>query len=117
LRLTCTVTRLPPAAASCQLHTPPSAPCPPPTRPFVQILFANRPEVLILPSKTKKHNMKVLFIGGTGNISSAVSRLAVARGIDLYHLNRGTSGVTIPGVKNITGDISKPETLKGELNK
>ncbi len=61
--------------------------------------------------------MKVLFIGGTGNISSAVSRLAVARGIDLYHLNRGTSGVTIPGVKNITGDISKPETLKGELNK
>ena len=27
--------------------------------------------------------MRVLFIGGTGNISGAVSRLAVERGIDL----------------------------------
>ena len=34
---------------------------------------------------------KVLFIGGSGVISSASSRLAVARGIDLYVLNRGTS--------------------------
>jgi len=33
--------------------------------------------------------MKVLFIGGTGIISSACSRLAVERGIELYHLNRG----------------------------
>lgn len=61
--------------------------------------------------------MKVLFIGGTGNISSAVSRLAIVRGIDLYHLNRGTSGVKIPAVKNIAGDINKPDTLAGELKK
>ena len=42
--------------------------------------------------------MKVLFIGGTGNISSASSRLAIENGIDLYHLNRGTNDVTITGV-------------------
>ena len=33
--------------------------------------------------------MKVLFIGGTGKISSACTQLAVERGIDLYLLNRG----------------------------
>jgi len=34
---------------------------------------------------------KVLFIGGSGVISSASSRLAVERGIELYVLNRGSS--------------------------
>jgi nucleoside-diphosphate-sugar epimerase len=36
--------------------------------------------------------LKVLFIGGSGIISSACSRLAVDRGVDLYILNRGSSG-------------------------
>lgn len=51
--------------------------------------------------------MKVLFIGGTGNLSSACSELAIAKGIDLYHLNRGKSaGVyDIKGAKTIIADI------------
>ncbi|MGA7304004.1 MAG: NAD-dependent epimerase/dehydratase family protein, partial [Rhodothermales bacterium] len=40
--------------------------------------------------------MKVLFIGGTGIISSACSRLAVENGIDLYLLNRGKSIRSVP---------------------
>ncbi len=56
--------------------------------------------------------MKVLFIGGTGNISTASSRLALAKGIDLYLLNRGKLKVDLPGATSIVGDISKPETLK-----
>jgi len=56
--------------------------------------------------------MKVLFIGGTGIISSACSDLAVKKGIDLYHLNRGLSHRKIKGVKNIKGDIRKPEEVK-----
>ena len=32
--------------------------------------------------------MRVLFIGGTGKISSACAQLAVERGIELYLLNR-----------------------------
>jgi nucleoside-diphosphate-sugar epimerase len=51
--------------------------------------------------------MKVLFIGGTGNISTAVSKLAVERGIELYLLNRGKRASTIPGAKVIVGDITK----------
>lgn len=54
--------------------------------------------------------MKVLFIGGTGNISTSVSRLAISRGIDLYLLNRGTRQITIPGAKSIIGDISDVKT-------
>jgi nucleoside-diphosphate-sugar epimerase len=53
--------------------------------------------------------MKVLFIGGTGVISEAVSRLAVEKGIDLYLLNRGNRGVFFPeGAKHIKGDIRDP---------
>ncbi|MEJ2049325.1 MAG: NAD-dependent epimerase/dehydratase family protein, partial [Calditrichota bacterium] len=51
--------------------------------------------------------MKVLFIGGTGVISSACSELAISRGIELYHLNRGKSaGIRkVEGVKTIISDI------------
>ena len=59
--------------------------------------------------------MKVLFIGGTGVLSSACSELAVSRGIDLYHLNRGLSGNirNVQGVKTIIADIRNvAETAK-----
>lgn len=59
--------------------------------------------------------MKVLFIGGTGNISTSVSQLAVERGIDLYHLNRGNRAVTIEGVTTIKGDITQVEQVKDAL--
>ena len=56
--------------------------------------------------------MKALFIGGTGIISSAVSRLALERGIKLYHFNRGKSHRKIDGVKNIIGDIRNVKQTK-----
>jgi nucleoside-diphosphate-sugar epimerase len=37
--------------------------------------------------------LKVLFLGGTGIISSACSRLAVERGIELHLLNRGATSL------------------------
>lgn len=40
--------------------------------------------------------MKILFIGGTGTISSACSELAVAQGHDLILLNRGASTLRQP---------------------
>ncbi|HRO24099.1 MAG TPA: SDR family oxidoreductase [Promineifilum sp.] len=51
--------------------------------------------------------MKVLFIGGTGIISSACSALAVEQGMDVYLLNRGqTSHRSIPeGAKVLYGNI------------
>ncbi len=53
--------------------------------------------------------MKVLFIGGTGVISSASSELAVQQGIDLYLLNRGRTNRSVPeGAKSLRGDIGDP---------
>ncbi len=50
--------------------------------------------------------MKVLFIGGTGTISTAISALAVEKGIELYLLNRGSHSDLIPkGAKQITANI------------
>jgi nucleoside-diphosphate-sugar epimerase len=60
--------------------------------------------------------MKVLFIGGTGNISGACSRQAVQRGIELYHLNRGKAQADIPAVvKTITADIKDKKKVLAAL--
>ncbi|MDR1838393.1 MAG: NAD-dependent epimerase/dehydratase family protein [Treponema sp.] len=49
--------------------------------------------------------MKALFIGGTGTISSAISRLAVELGWELYHLNRGNRKGEFANVRQIECDI------------
>ena len=49
--------------------------------------------------------MKVLIIGGTGNISTATARTLVARGDEVTLYNRGQRQVDIPGAyKTIIGD-------------
>jgi len=59
--------------------------------------------------------MKALFIGGTGNISTSVSQLAIQRGVDLYLLNRGQRQVDIPGAKILTADFHQPGAMAGQL--
>lgn len=60
--------------------------------------------------------MKVLFIGGTGLISEAVSKLAIARGIELYLFNRGKRDGFVPdGAKVITGDIRDAQSAAAAL--
>ena len=60
--------------------------------------------------------MKVLFIGGTGVISSACSDLALARGIELYLLNRGQSSRPLPeGANVLQGDIRDGESARAAL--
>ena len=51
--------------------------------------------------------MKILFIGGTGNISRASSALAIERGMDLYLLNRGNESTGIKGARNLKADINE----------
>lgn len=55
--------------------------------------------------------MKVLFIGGTGNISTPVSEMAIERGVDLYHLNRGNN-LPIKGVKSLVADIENTKETR-----
>ena len=50
--------------------------------------------------------MKVLFIGGTGNISTACTRLAAEKGIEILIFNRGQSLDSVRGqAQFIKGDI------------
>lgn len=60
--------------------------------------------------------MRVLFIGGTGTISTAVSNLAVEKGIDLWVFNRGKHNLVLDKkVKRIVADIYNMEEMKQKL--
>lgn len=61
--------------------------------------------------------MKVLFIGGTGVISSACSELAVTSGIDLYVMNRGQSSREIPKEANVLiADVRDKDSVKKAID-
>ncbi|MDR0865702.1 MAG: SDR family oxidoreductase [Candidatus Symbiothrix sp.] len=61
--------------------------------------------------------MKVLFIGGTGTISTAISKLLLTQGHDLYLLNRGIRNDVLPeGAHSLVADIND-ETKVAELIK
>ncbi|MFN3866819.1 MAG: NAD-dependent epimerase/dehydratase family protein [Demequina sp.] len=61
--------------------------------------------------------MRVLFIGGTGLISSAVSPLAIERGIDLTLVTRGQSarGGVPEGARSLMVDARDPQALREAL--
>lgn len=61
--------------------------------------------------------LKVLYIGGTGIISSACSQLAVERGIELTVLNRGaTSRRPLPAEASVLrADIRDPDAVRAAL--
>jgi nucleoside-diphosphate-sugar epimerase len=61
--------------------------------------------------------LRVLFIGGSGVISSACSRVAVDSGIELSVLNRGrnTGRPLPPGVNMLRADIREPGSVRDEI--
>jgi nucleoside-diphosphate-sugar epimerase len=60
--------------------------------------------------------LKVLFIGGTGIISSACAELAVKQGVELYLLTRGRSQRQIPEAAiSLQGDIRQPQAIAAFL--
>ena len=60
--------------------------------------------------------MKALLIGGTGTISSGISRKLCELGWELYLLNRGTRNDRVcPGAKVLTGDINMEEDQVAKL--
>ena len=60
--------------------------------------------------------MKVLFIGGTGTISSACTRLALEQGVELYLFNRGQTSTDLPaGAHLIQGDINNRDEAEALL--
>ncbi len=62
--------------------------------------------------------MRILFIGGTGVISTASTALAAERGMDLTLLSRGQHAAQLPqGIKTLIADVNDTavaQTLEGE---
>lgn len=57
--------------------------------------------------------MKALFIGGTGTISMAISKLLIAQGHELYLLNRGNRTAELPeGAVSLVADINDEEKVR-----
>jgi nucleoside-diphosphate-sugar epimerase len=62
--------------------------------------------------------LRVLFIGGTGVISSACSRLAAERGLELLVLNRGSGTRPLPPQATVLrGDIRDPGSVRAALGR
>lgn len=60
--------------------------------------------------------MKVLLIGGTGNISAYVSALCAERGMELWLLNRGNETAPVPeGTRVIRADIGDEAAVESAL--
>jgi len=50
--------------------------------------------------------MKVLFVGGTGNLSGDCTARALSKGMEVWHLNRGRKGREPPrGVRSLRADV------------
>ncbi|MDR3218784.1 MAG: SDR family oxidoreductase [Dysgonamonadaceae bacterium] len=58
--------------------------------------------------------MKILFIGGTGTISTAISKLLITQGHELYLLNRGKRNDALPeGAIPLIADINDEAKVSG----
>jgi nucleoside-diphosphate-sugar epimerase len=72
-----------------------------------------KPEKIIVGEIIK---LRVLFIGGTGVISSACTELCLEKGMDIHLLNRGNAERTISNnVHQITADIRNTDQIKSLL--
>lgn len=60
--------------------------------------------------------MRILFIGGTGTISTAISKKLAERGDELYLINRGTRNNILPdNVNFIHADINNEEDVAAKI--
>jgi nucleoside-diphosphate-sugar epimerase len=60
--------------------------------------------------------MKILFIGGTGTISTAISKLLITQGHDLYLLNRGKRNDVLPeGAHSLIADVNDEKAIATKI--
>jgi nucleoside-diphosphate-sugar epimerase len=68
--------------------------------------------------KNSEDKMKILFIGGTGNISRACTEEVIKFGHSVFHLNRGNRPEETPkGVTTLKADINDPSQVRAALGK
>ena len=61
--------------------------------------------------------MKALLIGGTGQISMAITKKLVKDGWEVYLLNRGNRSAELPeGVRSIVADINDEDAVRAKTD-
>ncbi len=60
--------------------------------------------------------MRVLFVGGSGMISTATSVAAVAAGHEVYLLNRGLTAAGPDGARTLAADVNSPDDVRAALH-
>lgn len=63
----------------------------------------------------KAATLKILFLGGTGKISTTVSRQVLAEGHELYLLNRGQQSQNPPGSRGLKADANDLKAARAAL--
>jgi nucleoside-diphosphate-sugar epimerase len=61
--------------------------------------------------------MRVLIIGGTGLISTGITKHLLARGADVTHFNRGQRGASPQGVTKLIGDRSDFAAFEQQMSR
>ena len=74
-----------------------------------------RPFCLMPKKSPHPPALKILFIGGTGKISTAVSQQVLAQGHDLFLLNRGRQAKNPPGSRSLTVDVNDLKAARTAL--
>lgn len=60
--------------------------------------------------------MRILIVGGTGNLSYACSAAALEAGLEVFNLNRGQKpDLPAPGVATLKADIRDPDSVRAAL--
>lgn len=61
--------------------------------------------------------MKILFIGGTGTISMAISKKLLEQGHELYLINRGNRNEGLAAQLPGTGEWNRPREIIADINR
>ncbi len=59
--------------------------------------------------------MKVLFVGGSGNISTACVHSCLERGMEVFVLNRGRRAAVTPGARTLVADLTRTGEAEAAL--
>ncbi len=79
------------------------------------IKHRNFEDVIMKKAISNPMGLKILFIGGTGKISTAVSQQVLDAGHELYLLNRGFQAKNPPGSHSLTVDINDAKAAQAAL--
>src|SRR5689334_6955292 len=83
---------------------------------YSQTTIDKRLKFLYMPETTSNASaLRIVFIGGTGKISRTVTQQVLAKGHELYLLNRGQQSKNPPGSRSLIADANDLKSARTAL--